>query len=285
MARKLKGGEVSDSLSKRISQRVEELKKNGIFPTLAIVRLGEKPEDMSYERGAMKRAVQLGITVRQFVFDEKTSQEELLSEIGKLNDDEHIHGVLIFRPLPDHIDDRAVCDALDPQKDVDGITSGSMAGVFMDRDDGFPPCTAEACLELLQHYGYALEGKRIAVIGRSLVIGRPVAMMAMERNATVTICHSRTGDEALADIVGSADIVIAAVGSAGMVSGSILGHDQVIVDVGINVDENGSLCGDVDFKTAEQKAAAITPVPGGVGSVTTAVLMKHVVTAAERSLR
>lgn len=285
MARKLKGGEVSDSLSKRISQRVEELKKNGIFPTLAIVRLGEKPEDMSYERGAMKRAVQLGITVRQFVFDEKTSQEELLSEIGKLNDDEHIHGVLIFRPLPDHIDDRAVCDALDPQKDVDGITSGSMAGVFMDRDDGFPPCTAEACLELLQHYGYALEGKRIAVIGRSLVIGRPVAMMAMERNATVTICHSRTGDEALADIVGSADIVIAAVGSAGMVSGSILGHDQVIVDVGINVDENGSLCGDVDFKTAEQNAAAITPVPGGVGSVTTAVLMKHVVTAAERSLR
>lgn len=285
MARKLKGGEVSDSLSKRISQRVEELKKNGIFPTLAIVRLGEKPEDMSYERGAMKRAVQLGITVRQFVFDEKTSQEELLGEIGKLNDDEHIHGVLIFRPLPDHIDDRAVCDALDPQKDVDGITSGSMAGVFMDRDDGFPPCTAEACLELLQHYGYALEGKRIAVIGRSLVIGRPVAMMAMGRNATVTICHSRTGDEALADIVGSADIVIAAVGSAGMVSGSILGHDQVIVDVGINVDENGSLCGDVDFKTAEQKAAAITPVPGGVGSVTTAVLMKHVVTAAERSLR
>ena len=193
--------------------------------------------------------------------------------------------MLIFRPLPDHIDDRAVCDALDPQKDVDGITSGSMAGVFMDRDDGFPPCTAEACLELLQHYGYALEGKRIAVIGRSLVIGRPVAMMAMERNATVTICHSRTGDEALADIVGSADIVIAAVGSAGMVSGSILGRDQVIVDVGINVDENGSLCGDVDFKTAEQKAAAITPVPGGVGSVTTAVLMKHVVTAAERSLR
>lgn len=283
MAEILKGKDVSDSLSERTAEKVGELKKHGIFPTLAIVRLGENPGDVAYERGAVKRAFELGITVRQFVYDAGITQEDLEDEIRKLNEDEHIHGVLIFRPLPAHIDEKAICGMLDPEKDVDGITAGSMAGVFTDSDAGFPPCTAEACMELLAHYGYELEGKRVAVIGRSLVIGRPVAMMAMRRNATVTICHSRTSSEALADIVGSADIVIAAVGSAAMVKGDILGCDQIVVDVGINVAEDGSLQGDVDFDGVADKVSAITPVPGGVGSVTTAVLMKHVAEAAENA--
>ena len=283
MTEVLKGKAVSRSLTEKTLKKVEVLKKEGIFPTLAMVRLGEKPEDLSYERGAMKRAVESGIMVRQFVYDEKIPQQELMNEIAKLNEDDHIHGVLIFRPLPEHIDERLVCGMLRPEKDVDGITAGSMAGVFMGSDTGFPPCTAEACMELLSHYGYELAGKRVAVLGRSLVIGRPVAMMAMERDATVTVCHSRTEPDDVRRIVGAADVVIAAVGRSRMIGADILGRDQVIVDVGINVDDDGNLCGDVDFEGAEAVAKAITPVPGGVGSVTTAVLMKHVAEAAGKA--
>lgn len=282
MTKILKGKSVADSLMKKISKQVEELKTHGVFPTLAIVRLGDNPQDIAYERGAVKRAFQLGITVRQFVYDEKISQQELMDEIGRLNDDMHIHGVLIFRPLPGHLDERAVCAALAPEKDVDGITPGSMAGVFTDSDVGFPPCTAEACMEILDHYGYDIEGKRVVVMGRSLVIGKPAAMMAMRKNATVSVCHSRTPEADLKELGKKADIVIAAVGKAAMIKGDNLGADQVIIDVGINVDEDGKLCGDVDFDEAAEKASAITPVPGGVGSVTTTVLMKHVVEAAQK---
>ena len=193
----------------------------------------------------------------------------------------------MFRPLPKHIDEKAACEVLDPAKDIDGITSGSLAGIFMDSDVGFPPCTAAACIEMLDHYGYDLKGKKVTVMGRSLVIGKPVAMMAMRRNATVTICHSRTKSEDFAEAGKNADIVIAAVGKARMITEDMLGDDQVIIDVGINMDENGKLCGDVDFDREAPdsglgaKAAAVTPVPAGVGSVTTAVLMKHVIEAAE----
>ena len=282
MTKILKGKSVANSLMKKISEKVKELKAKGVFPTLAIVRLGDNPQDISYERGAVKRAFQLGITVRQFVYDEKISQGELIEEIQRLNDDSHIHGVLIFRPLPGHINESEICSALSPAKDVDGITSGSMAGVFMDSDIGFPPCTAEACMEILDHYGYDLEGKRVLVMVRSLVIGKPAAMMAMRRNATVSVCHSRTSNEDLRKLGQNADIVIAAVGKACMIKSGWLGKGQVIIDVGINVKEDGSLCGDVDFDEVYEIASAITPVPGGVGSVTTAILMKHVAEAAEK---
>ena len=265
MTKILKGKSVANSLMKKISEKVKELKAKGVFPTLAIVRLGDNPQDISYERGAVKRAFQLGITVRQFVYDEKIS-----------------HGVLIFRPLPGHINESEICSALSPAKDVDGITSGSMAGVFMDSDIGFPPCTAEACMEILDHYGYDLEGKRVLVMGRSLVIGKPAAMMAMRKNATVSVCHSRTSNEDLRKLGQNAEIVIAAGGKACMIKSGWLGKDQVIIDVGINVKEDGSLCGDVDFDEVSEIASAITPVPGGVGSVTTAILMKHVAEAAEK---
>lgn len=282
MEKLLKGKAVSDSISERTLKKAEKLRAQGIIPTLAIVRLGENPGDLSYERGALKRAEQTGIEVKRFVYDTDISQESLIEEIIKLNNDNSIHGVLIFRPLPKHIDESAVCDTLAPSKDVDGITPGSMAGVFMDSHMGFPPCTAEACMEILEYYGCELTGKKVTVMGRSLVIGKPVAMMAMRKNATVTVCHSRTGAEDFAEAGRNADVVIAAIGKARMVTDAHLGAGQVIIDVGINADEDGKLCGDVDFDSVAEKAAAITPVPGGVGSVTTAVLMKHVAEAAEK---
>lgn len=280
MAELLKGKAVADSLTEKNIKAVENLKADGIVPTLAIMRVGENPSDLSYERGALKRAENTGVAVKQFIYDADIVQEELLSEIEKINKDDSIHGVLIFRPLPKHIDDKAVCDTLAPSKDMDGITSGSMAGVFMDSGEGYPPCTAAACMEIMDHYGVELQGKKVTVMGRSLVIGKPVAMMAMKKNATVTVCHSKTEIEDFKAAGRNADIVIAALGKAKMVDKERLGENQVIIDVGINVDEDGKLCGDVDFDAAEPKAAMITPVPGGVGSVTTAVLMKHVIEAA-----
>lgn len=288
MAELLKGKPVADRITEETSLKAAALKERGIVPTLAIVRLGEEPGDISYEKGAVKRAAEAGVEVRSLVFDRSISQEELAAEIMKLNADDSVHGVLLFRPLPKHIDEKAVCEMLDPAKDVDGITSGSLAGIFMDTDVGFPPCTAKGCIEILDHYGYELSGKKVTVMGRSLVIGKPVAMMAMRRNATVTVCHSRTSGEDFAAAGAGADVVIAALGRARMVKSEMLGSGQVIIDVGINMDENGKLCGDVDFdrenpdKGIGAAAAAITPVPGGTGSVTTAVLMKHVVQAAEK---
>jgi len=280
MAELLKGKAVADSLTEKNIKEVEALKAKGIVPTLAIVRVGENPSDLSYERGALKRAENTGVAVKQFIYDVNITQEELISEIYKINEEETIHGVLIFRPLPKSIDDKAVCDALAPSKDMDGITACSMAGVFMDSGQGYPPCTAAACMEIMEHYGVDLQGKKVTVMGRSLVIGKPVAMMTMKKNATVTVCHSKTEIEDFKAAGRNADIVIAALGRAKMVDADRLGENQIIIDVGINVDEDGKLCGDVDFENVEAKAAMITPVPGGVGSVTTAVLMKHVIEAA-----
>lgn len=285
MAEILKGAPVAKALTEANRERAEKLKEAGIEPALAIIRLGENPSDLSYERGAIKRAEKTGIRVVQHVLPKTASQEELLGEIEKINRDDSIHGVLMFRPLPGHIDEKAVCEALDPAKDMDGITSGSMAGVFMENGMGYPPCTASAVMEIFDYYGIELKGKKVTVFGRSLVIGKPVAMMTMGRHATITVCHSRTSQEDFARAGREADIVIAALGRARMLGPEKLGRDQVIIDVGINVDEEGSLCGDVDFDKAEPLAKAITPVPAGVGSVTTAVLMKHVIQAAERKAR
>lgn len=289
MAELLKGKPVADRITIEIAEKAEKLRASGVVPTLAIVRLGEEPGDISYEKGAVKRAAEAGVEVKSLVFDRDMTQEDLIAEIEKLNEDDSVHGVLMFRPLPKHIDEKAVCEVLDPAKDIDGITSGSLAGIFMDSDVGFPPCTAAACIEMLDHYGYDLKGKKVTVMGRSLVIGKPVAMMAMRRNATVTICHSKTTVEDFAAAGRSADIVIAAVGKARMIKEDMLDEGQVIIDVGINIDDAGNLCGDVDFDRENPDegigahAAAITPVPAGVGSVTTAVLMKHVINAAEKA--
>ena len=283
MAELLKGAPVAGAITRRNTQTVEELKSQGVTPTLAIIRLGEKPGDLSYEKGALKRADKTGVQVKQFVFPEDMTEKALIEEIKKINEDDSIHGVLMFRPLPGHIDEKAVCETLAPEKDMDGITSGSMAGVFMDTELGYPPCTAEAVMEILDHYDIELKGSKVTVFGRSLVIGKPVAMMLMRRHATITVCHSRTAIDDFRNAGRNADIVVSALGRAKMIGAEILGSGQTIIDVGINVDEEGNLCGDVNFDEAEPGASAITPVPGGVGSVTTAVLMKHVIQAAAKT--
>lgn len=278
MAELWKGAPAATALSGRVAVQVETLKFKGISPTLAIVRVGSRPEDLSYERSALKRCEKTGVAVRQFILPEDASQDALMEAIAQINQDPLIHGCLLFRPLPRHIDENAVCAALSPAKDVDGITPGSLAGVFSGNGVGFPPCTARACLELLDFYGYTLTGKRAVVLGRSLVIGRPAAMLLLQKNATVTLCHTKTVN--LAEECQRADVLIAAAGKAGVVGAEHVRPGQVVIDVGINVGPDGNLVGDVDFAAAEPVVDAITPVPGGVGAVTTSVLALHVAEAA-----
>lgn len=281
MAELLKGLPVANALTEALAVRVEKLKEKGVTPTLAILRVGERPDDISYETGAMKRCAKVGIAVRQFLLREDCTKEELLDAIRRINADASIHGCLMFRPLPDRDLEEAACGLLAPEKDVDGMTAGSLATVFAGKGAGYPPCTAEGCIALLDHYGIDLQGKRVAVIGRSLVIGKPVSMMLQSRNATVTMCHTKTAD--LAEVCRGAEILVIAAGKAGVVDESFTSPGQIVVDVGIHVNAQGKLCGDVDFAAVEPVAAAITPVPGGVGSVTTAILAKHVVEAAEKT--
>ena len=281
MAEILKGKPVADALTEELAAQAAALREAGTVPTLAIVRVGEREDDLSYERGALSRCAKVGIDVRQFVLPADCTQEDLMAAIAQVNEDEGIHGCLMFRPLPKTLDEAAACAALDPAKDVDGITQGSLYGVFANRPVGFPPCTAEACVRLIEHYGYELQGARVAVVGRSLVIGKPVSMMLQAKNATVTMCHTRTRD--LAATCREADILVVAAGHIGTAGADAVREGQVVVDVGINWDaEAEKLVGDVVFDEAEPVVAAITPVPGGVGSVTTAVLASHVITAAQR---
>ena len=283
MATIWKGAEVNSGLNARIMKDVEALKARGITPTLAIVRVGERPDDLSYERGAVKRAEALGVAVAKCALPVDVTQEVLLQVIRDINVDSKIHGVLLFRPLPKHLDEALICNTLVPEKDIDGITELSLAGVFAGKPLGFAPCTPSACIEILDHFGVDCTGKKAVVIGRSLVVGKPVAMMLVKKNATVTICHTRTAD--LPAVCREADILIAAAGKAGMVGAGFVRPGQLVIDVGINWNEQEQkLCGDVDFEAVSPIVEAITPVPGGVGTVTTSVLIGHVVEAAKRTL-
>lgn len=281
MAKLLRGVPVSVAIEDELVDRVAVLEGRGVVPALAIVRVGERDDDLSYERGAEKHCGRVGINVRRFVLPPDCSQDELIDVIAKVNADESVHGCLMFRPLPKTLDEVAACMALEPAKDIDCITAGSLYGVFANRPTGFPPCTAEACIELLDYYGIGLEGVRVVVVGRSLVVGKPVSCMLQARNATVTVCHTRTKN--LADELSRAEVIVAAAGHVGTVGPDCVREGQTIVDVGINWDEKEErLIGDVDFDAVEPIVSAITPVPGGVGSVTTAVLCRHVIEAAER---
>ena len=281
MAEHWKGAPVAQALTERLAARADQLKVQGIVPTLAIVRVGERPEDLSYERGALKRCEKVGIRVRQFTLPKESSHGDLLEVIRQINADREIHGCLLFRPLPPQMDEEAICAALDPAKDVDGITAGSLASVFAGSGAGYPPCTAQACMEILNYYGCDLTGKRAVVVGRSLVVGKPLAMLLLGQNATVTLCHTRTAD--LAAECRRAEVLIAAAGRANMIGRDHLASGQLVLDVGINVDEEGNLVGDVDFAAADAIVGAVTPVPGGVGAVTTSVLAAHVLQAAEQA--
>ena len=282
MATLLRGAEVVSALNEKVQTDVRALTARGVVPTLAILRVGEKPDDLAYERGAMKRAETVGVAIRQIVLPETVTQEALLSEIAQINADDSIHGCLMLRPLPKHIDDSIVREALLPEKDIDGITQGSLAGVFAGVKRGFPPCTAKACMEMLAYYNIDPAGKNAVVIGRSLVIGKPVAMMLLQQNATVTICHTRTKD--MPSVTRRAEILIVAAGKPGVVGAEYVSAGQTVLDVGINFTSEGKMTGDADFSAVEPIVGAITPVPGGVGTVTTSVLMAHVVEAANRAI-
>ena len=281
MAMLLKGASAAAALDRETVLLVQALKEQGREPCLAILRVGARTDDLAYEKAAVRRCSQLGIQVRQVLLREDISQKELLAEIEELNLDTSVHGVLMFRPLPESLNEHLACERLDPKKDVDGITAASMAKVYSGYGEGFAPCTAQSCLELLRHYGTDPAGKRVAVVGRSLVIGRPVAMLLTASNATVTLCHSRTQN--LQTVTREADIVICAVGKPEAFGREYFREGQTVLDVGISwSEEKGKLVGDVNFEEAESVVTAITPVPSGVGSVTTAVLALHTAQAAQK---
>ncbi len=272
----LKGLPVAEKIN---SQLIEQLKSfEGAVPHLAIVRVGERPDDLSYERGATKKMDKIGFRCTSYVFPADIENDEFQKEFDKINDDENIDGILLLRPLPKHLDEKAIENRINPRKDLDGISPMNLAKVFAGDDTGYAPCTAEAVVEMLDFAGVNLTGKRVTVVGRSLVIGKPVAMLLMKKNATVTVCHTRTAD--MAGTCRNAEVLVAAAGVARMIKPEYVADGAVVIDVGINVDENGNLCGDVDFDGIADVAAAATPVPGGVGSVTTSVLAKHLMKAA-----
>ncbi len=272
------GGAVAKAMKDPLIRETEELKTAGITPCLALLRVGEKPDDLSYERSAKKRMEMIGIDCQSVVLPETVSQTDFEAAFDELNEDPDVHGILLFCPLPKTLDLTPVKERIDPRKDVDGLCDVNVAKVFSGDDSGFAPCTAQAVMELLDYYGIDLTGKRVTLVGRSMVVGKPLAMLLLGQNATLTICHTRTKD--LAGTCAGAEVLIAAAGKAKMITADMVSEGAVVVDVGINVDENGELCGDVDFENVEPKVSYISPVPRGVGSVTTSVLASHVLRGA-----
>ena len=274
----LKGAEVSAKLKEQVLETVAGL--GGYVPTAAIVRVGERPDDLSYEKGVMKKIAAFGMEARSFAFPENISEADFMAEFQKINEDEAIDGILLFMPLPKHMNGKVFESMIAPEKDLDGISPVNRAKVFAGEADGFAPCTAEAVIETLKAFEIPMSGKRAVVVGRSMVVGRPLSMLFLKENATVTVCHTKTKD--LKGVCNEAEILVAAAGKAGILNAEYVADGAVVRDVGINVDENGKLCGDVKWEGLEEKAAAATPVPGGIGAVTTAVLCKHLAQAAQR---
>ena len=290
MAKQLLGKEVNEALVAALQTRTAALREKGVTPCLGIIRLGENPSDLSYEKGATKRAEEVGVAVKNYILPENATKEEVLAVIDEVNADASVHGVLMFRPLPKHLkaDQDEICNRLAPCKDVDSMTHMSNAGVFEGQDLGYAPCTPAACMEILDYYGIDCKGKNAVVIGRSLVVGKPAAMMLMGKNATVTVCHTRTVNTA--DICRNADIIVTAAGVLNSLTKDFVREGQIVIDVSMNWNPEkittkgkGGMSGDCVFEEVEPIVEAITPVPGGVGAVTTTVLMKHEVEAAEKA--
>lgn len=269
----LKGAEVSEKIKEQIQETLSS--HSGPVPMLAIIRVGENPDDMSYERGAMRKMEAFGLRVKSCVFPKEIEDQEFKQEFKWINEDPDVSGILLLRPLPKHICESDIENMIDPAKDLDGISPVNIAKVFVGDSSGFAPCTAEAVIEVLKANQIPITGRNVTIVGRSMVVGKPLSMLMLKENATVTICHTKTAD--LPGQCQRADILVAAAGRARMMDGNFVGQGSVVIDVGINVDDNGKLCGDVDFDTITDRASMATPVPGGVGTVTTAVLAKHLV--------
>lgn len=280
MALILNGTAAAAALTEKLKSETARLQETGVAPCLAMLRVGEAEDDIVYERTVARRCEAAGISVVRRVFPDSAATNALISEIEQLNEDSGVHGVLIFRPLPRHIDDEAVRRALCPEKDVDGVSDLSLAAICTGSGAGYPPCAAEACIELMRHYGIALRGKHAVVIGRSLVVGKPAALMLLGEDATVTVCHSKTQE--LQRLCRGADIIISAAGSAGLIGADFVRPGQTVLDAGVSVGAGGELLGDAVFDEVEPVVAALSLPTGGVGPLTTAVLARHVVDAAAK---
>ena len=277
----IKGKSVGDALSEILKGECEALVKEGIQPKLAILRVGAKPNDLSYERGALKKCDTIGIVAEVTELSEDTTQEQYIEALEKLNKDSSVHGILTFRPLPKGIDEEVIKNVISPEKDVDCFSPMNTAKLMEGDKTGFPPCTPTAVVEILKHYNVPLKGANVVVLGRSMVVGKPVSMLLLGENATVTICHSKTQD--LSKVCSQADVLVAGVGRARMVTSDYIKEGAVVIDVGINAKpEGGGICGDVDTDDVVEKASMVTPVPAGVGSVTTSILAKHVIKACKQ---
>ena len=277
----IKGKPVGDALSEILKGECEALVKEGIQPKLAILRVGAKPNDLSYERGALKKCDTIGIVAEVTELSEDTTQEQYIEALEKLNKDSSVHGILTFRPLPKGIDEEVIKNVISPEKDVDCFSPMNTAKLMEGDKTGFPPCTPTAVVEILKHYNVPLKGANVVVLGRSMVVGKPVSMLLLGENATVTICHSKTQD--LAKVCSQADVLVEGVGRARMITSDYIKEGAVVIDVGINAKpEGGGICGDVDTDDVVEKASMVTPVPAGVGSVTTSILAKHVIKACKQ---
>lgn len=275
----MKGSEVAEGMKPVLLSELEALKARGISPALGVVRVGARPDDLAYERGIMKRFASLGLGVKVYELPENISQQDFNAEFIDINDNQAIHGILLFRPLPEGLNDEYARYIIYPRKDVDCMSLENEAGVFSGDSDSFVPCTASGIMAMLSHYGYDLEGRNVAIIGRSMVVGRPLAMLMLGANATVTICHTKTRN--LPEICRRSDVIIAAAGRARMITAEYLNEHSIVVDAGINIDAEGKLCGDVDYENVTPIVQAISPVPGGVGAVTTSILARNVIRSAK----
>ena len=276
------GKDTAQAVKEDLDREIEELKARGIMPRLEIIKVGDKPEDKAYENGARKRFEKLGIELFVNELPLDVTEEDFEKTLSEANEDPLVHGILIFRPLPESLDVEKISRLTAPEKDVDCFDPVNIAKVLSGEsgETGFAPCTAEAAIEIGERNGIDFDGKNVTIIGRSMVVGRPLAMMLLQKNATVTVCHSHTKD--LTASCRNADVIISAAGCAGLVTADMVREGACVIDIGINVGEDGKLTGDVDFDAVSEKAAMITPVPGGVGGVTTSILARHVVIAAER---
>ena len=278
--RRLGGKEVADEIVNEIKINVAELKGKGIDSKLAILRVGQREDDLAYERGVLKRFESADVEVEVTVLDQNVTQEELDKTFDGINNDPKVHGILVFRPLPKGLSDEHMRRTIDSGKDVDFMDIRNMEDCLSGVPDCAAPCTAEAVMSLIKHYQIETKGKKVTVVGRSLVIGKPVALLLTTANATVTVCHTKTLN--MQQECKNADIIVACCGVAKMINADYVKEGQIVIDVGMNVDEEGRLCGDADYDAISDIVEAATPVPGGVGSITTAILLKHVVKNAER---
>lgn len=275
MGQLIKGKAVADNIAVRVKREAEELRRNGIVPKLKIVRVGESEDDLAYEKAAIKRMDSVSIDCEVLSLPLDISQDFFTDELKKVVSDESVHGVLLFRPLPEQINENDIKFIICPEKDIDCFNPINVAKLLEGDESGFPPCTAKAAMEMLKFYNIELKGKEAVVVGRSMVVGKPLTMLLLKENSTVTICHSKTKN--LSEVTKRADILIAAIGKSRMITKDYIKDKATVIDVGINADVEGKITGDVNTDDCIEKAGFITPVPSGVGSVTTAVLAEHVI--------